>query len=398
MLHNPSFALGYVLGKRNGGEVDDSAALEFGTGDFCDIWDIPVYEQSADVSHEEAMFRRGRYITDVLYYIYGGKATVAKYGEAGGGVQIFLGMINFEGSERDLYTILLDKPNASYTANWATVPAKLLVTPSLIAIVLLDETNNMPVLYAGFMRQVRSLSSGKVQASWAAIDDYLVWLPHLTDTTVEKIDDFGAKTETGYYRVRRNKGESNTYQNKNGWTRNIIIYNSKKEGLTATSPVEHPFAYITDTSVSPWQTITEFAGGAVSFGTCFPAESTRTEKTADQYYMHITSYMRSGKLYYTLLKLPRFFSRPTLRGFLPPDMCTYPHTAIDDTPGSWGQGYEEGKENGYASGYTDGEEAGKVAGKQEGYDEGHEDGYSEGQIAGYESGYAVGEQAGFESG
>lgn len=393
MLHNPSFALGYILGQKTGGGTDDSAAMEFGGGDFCDIWTIPVYEQSDTVSHTDAMMMRGYYISDVIRKVYGGQLVLMQEGD--NGVRMAISIDEYDGTERDTYSIIYDKPNTLYTANWATVPARLLVGPTLVAVILLDETNDMPVLCAGFMRQVRSLTSGQIKAKWMSVDQQLCTWPNNVDTAVTKINDFGEKDVHGYYRVRRYKGVSNTYENKNGWARNLTLYHSTK-GLTVDSPIEHPFAMTQYTG--PGFTY-DFAGGAASFGSTFPAEETGSKATSDQYYMHITSYMdKSGRLHYVLLKLPQYHSSPTMRGLLPPDMCTYPHTAIDDTPGSWGQGYAEGKEDGYTDGYADGETAGKEAGRQEGYDEGHEDGYAEGQIAGYESGYAVGESAGYQYG
>ena len=71
------------MGQKTGGGTDDSAALEFGGGDFCDIWTIPVYEQSDTVSQADAMWMRGVYIADVISKIYGGQLVLLDGSDAG---------------------------------------------------------------------------------------------------------------------------------------------------------------------------------------------------------------------------------------------------------------------------------------------------------------------------
>lgn len=404
MLHDESFAMGLAIGRKMGGTTDDSAAMAYSTGGLCDIWTIPIYEQSDTVTATEARKRRFVYCVDIMERIYGAEQFWME-GDDFRSIKWSIDYDYYDASDRSTYTVLQDQPITGYTANWATVPARLLVSPSIIAIILLDDVYDTPVIWGGFLHKVRHASSGSaIRGQWESITPSQQTWPNSYDQVETKIDDFGMHLgQTSLMAIRRYKGQGGTldssaFTGTGGYVRNMMRYNSVK-GLTADAEYEHPFDLrLFDAETQKYYDVYEFVGGAKSFGTCCPAESTTFTSKMAQAYMHITSYMRAGQLFYYFLKLPQYMTAPTMRGLLPPDMCTYPHTAIDDTPGSWGQGYEQGKADGYGDGYAAGETAGKEEGKQEGYDEGHEAGYSEGQIAGYESGYQVGEQAGYDNG
>ena len=64
LIHDASFIIGLAVGKKmGGGGTLDTNALEVGGGDFVDIWTIPVYEQSAEVTAAVARTRRATVIS-----------------------------------------------------------------------------------------------------------------------------------------------------------------------------------------------------------------------------------------------------------------------------------------------------------------------------------------------
>lgn len=398
MLHNESFIIGLAVGKKmGGGGTLDTNALEVGGGDFVDIWTIPVYEQSAEVTAAAARTRRAWYVCDILNQMYGAQSAI--FADSDGlYMRWILDEDNYSGDPSDgTYDVMQEQVDSTYTANWATVPARLLVSSSMIAVVLLDAAIDMPVVFSGFVRQYYGTTS--VSARWKPItlsNGGLggMLLPGGADQNITKIDDFapvkGYKgTETVFGADPPPTGASPTP------VRNLIRYQGRTEASTQPGDPTQPFYVLIGDTVTY-----DFVGGAASFGSCYPADAAH-----NRYDMHITSCLSAvtaGLLTYIFLRLPAGFTTPTMRGLLPPDMCTYPHAATDDTPGSWGDGYTEGKTDGYtegkADGYTEGETAGHTAGYNEGKEDGYQEGYTAGETAGHDEGYQEGYTAGYTAG
>lgn len=394
MLHDDSFVIGLAVGKKMGGSgALDTNALEFGGGDFVDIWTIPAYEQSAEVTAAAARTRRAWYVCDILNQMYGAHSAIFADSD-GAEMRWILDEDNYSGDPSDgTYDMMREQLDSTYVANWATVPARLLVSSSMIAVVLMDSTIDMPVVFAGFVRQYYGTTS--VSARWKPItlsNGGLggMLLPGGADQNITKIDDFapvkGYKgTETVFGADPPPTGASPTP------VRNLIRYQGRTEASTQPGDPTQPFYVLIGDTV-----VYNFVGGAASFGTCYPADAAH-----NRYDMHITSCLSAvtaGLLTYIFLRLPAGFTTPTMRGLLPPDMCTYPHAATDDTPGSWGDGYTDGKTDGYQEGYDAGEEAGQTSGYQSGYNQGKTDGYSEGYDAGEAAGHDAGYQEGYTAG
>ena len=386
--------MGLALGKKmGGGGTLDTNALEFGGGDFVDVWTIPVYEQSAEVTAAVARTRRAWYVCDILNEMYGAHSAIFSDSD-GLYMRWILDDDNYSGDPSDgTYDVMQEQLDSTYVANWATVPARLLVSSSMIAVVLLDSTIDMPVVFSGFVRQYYGTTS--VSARWKPItlsNGGLggMLLPGGADQSITKIDDFftvkGYKgTETVFGSDPPPTGASPTP------VRNLVRYQGRTEASTQPGDPTQPFYVLIGDTV-----VYNFVGGAASFGSCYPADAAH-----NRYDMHITSCLSAvsaGLLTYIFLRLPAGFSAPTMRGLLPPDMCTYPHTATDDTPGSWGDGYTEGKTDGYNEGYDAGEEAGHTAGYNEGKEDGYQEGYTAGQSVGHEAGYTEGYDAGYSKG
>lgn len=395
MLHNESFIIGLAVGKKmGGGGTLDTNALEVGGGDFVDIWTIPVYEQSAEVTAAAARTRRAWYVCDILNQMYGAQSAI--FADSDGlYMRWILDEDNYSGDPSDgTYDVMQEQVDSTYTANWATVPARLLVSSSMIAVVLLDAAIDMPVVFSGFVRQYYGTTS--VSARWKPItlsNGGLggMLLPGGADQNITKIDDFapvkGYKgTETVFGADPPPTGASPTP------VRNLIRYQGRTEESTQPGDPTQPFYVL----IGEDTVVYNFVGGAASFGTCYPADAAH-----NRYDMHITSCLSAvtaGLLTYIFLRLPAGFTTPTMRGLLPPDMCSYPHAATDNTPGSWGDGYTEGKTDGYQEGYEAGEEAGHDEGYQSGYTEGKADGYTEGETAGHTAGYNEGKEDGYQEG